>query len=419
MKMVMTLKKLIYLLAVAVLLGGMYVNHRRPIEAGADVLRIWVTQEEYQVLSQVNPNFEAQHNVTIKMEVVDRAEMLARLPLAMETPFTPDIINATHMLIPKLVEQGLIAPITDVFAEFNVLPLAGTALRVTNDFYGIPYRAQTDILFYDREQFPEGIPPLSIGENPERYSLAINYQTIYHVVPFIRGFGGYIVGLDNFGNINFLDIGLHQEASVMGIQHMVNLLDEGLISDQETNIYEAFIFGDANLLVAPMTALDFLQRMMPHVGYQAIPNFLSNEIPYTYMQMDTYQLTSGTTNRELAIQYLRFLASDEVATIRYELTRAIAPIDHQAPISQDLYYTVVKRQLHRAFPVPDKEQFNYLYRPFEQAINQIVEHSEEIQFILEEAVIEAAINQSIEHPEQIQFILEEAVRGINHLIDAR
>jgi len=382
------LKKLVIGCVIIFLLVGVHLNNQRLAEARQRTLRVWVDREEYDLLRSLNSVFEQQHDAVIEMEIVPSEQVLAKLPLHLGAVDYPDIINVSHTLITELVGNQLLTPITAVFEEFNILPAVYPAFKVMDDYYGIPYHAQTDILFYDSEQFPEGIAPLAMTENVEEISLVLDYQGIYHSLPYVTGFGGYMVGLDNFGDINFYDIGLNTEASIEGLKLMVEILDSSIIGRTEASIYEAFVHGNANVLIASAAILESLQEAMPHVGFQSIPNFTMNNIPYTYMRLDTYQLTKDVSNEALATQYLHFLLSDRVATARYQLNRSIAPINHENINTLDPFYSVIRTQLHRSLPLPNQVEFNYLYNPYRQAANRFVENPDQMEEILDEAVRE-------------------------------
>ena len=202
----------------------------------------------------------------------------------------------------------------------------------------------------------------------------------------MTGFGGYTVGIDNFGDTNFYDIGLNKEESILGLSMMLQLLEPSAFYNNEGDIYKSFLNSKANLMIAPAKLVNSLSESYDNLGYQAIPNFKEDVLPYTYMKIDTYQLTKYSQNKDLAKEYFRFLLSVDVATARYEYNRSIAPVDYEVPISQDEYYTVVKKQLHRSLPLPNQSEFNYLYLPYKEAAKEFVSMPDQIQSILDTAV---------------------------------
>ena len=47
------------------------------------------------------------------------------------------------------------------------------------------------------------------------------------------------------------------------------------------NLYQSFINGESNLMVASSKLVNSLIEAYPHLGYQAIPNFRESVLPYT------------------------------------------------------------------------------------------------------------------------------------------
>lgn len=389
------MKKFIYIVFFILVAVGLYQNIDRLESIQDGILNVWVSDEEYEVLSELNHVFEAQYGVKIEMEIMTSEQVVSNLPLHVGASDYPDIITLSHTLISELVEMKAISPIGEIFETLNILPTVKSGFKFKGEYYGVPYNAQTDILFYNKSKFPNGISSFNVLDQYEDILLAIEYQDIYHITPFVTGFGGYTVGINNFGDTNFYDIGLNKEESILGLSKMLQLLNKDNINSNEGEIYKSFVHYKSDLMIAPSNLINSLTEVYPDLGYQAIPNFIDEVLPYTYMKIDTYQLTKYSENKELAIEYLKFLLTDEVAAARYEKNRSIAPVDYDVPISQDEYYSVVKKQLHRSYPLPNQVEFNYLYLPYQEAAKKFVTMSDQIQSILDTTVRE--INEQIEN----------------------
>ena len=388
------MKKIIYFILFILVSIGLYHNVNRLSLNQEKVLHVWVSSKEYEVLKDLNPLFESMYDVDVQMNIVTSEQVLSTLPLYMASSEYPDVITASHTLISDLVEMKAINPISEVFETLNILPTVKSGFKVKGEYYGIPYNAATDILFYNKEIFEEGISSFSQIDGYGDVSLAIDYQNIYHINPFVTGFEGYTVGIDNFGDTNFYDIGLNKEESIKGLTSMLHLLDKTLLYSDEFDVYQSFINQTTDLMIAPASLITSLEEVYPNLGYQAIPSFVEEILPYTYMKIDTYQVTRLSKKQELAIEYLKFLLTDEIAAARYEVNRAVAPVDYENVISQDPYYTVVKKQLHRSVPLPNQVEFSYVYLPFQKAAQQILLMPDQIQSIMDEAVDE--INDQLE-----------------------
>lgn len=388
------MKRLIYIVVFILISIGLYCNINELSFNQKDVLRVWVSSEEYELLKDLNPLFESQYDVEVEMKIVTSEQVVATLPIYISSSDYPDVITASHTLISDLVRLKVISPISDVFESLNILPTVKSGFKVKGEYYGAPYNAKTDILFYNKDIFKDGISSFSQLDSYDDVSLAIDYQSIYHVNPFITGFGGYTVGTDNFSDTNFYDIGLNKEESIQGLITMLHLIDKTLFYSDEFDVYQAFINQTSDLMIAPASLISSLETVYPNLGYQAIPNFVEETLPYTYMKIDTYQVTQLSENKRLAIEYLKFLLTPEVAKARYEMNKSIAPVDYENVISQDDYYTVVKKQLHRSVPLPNQVEFSYVYSPFQQAAREFLKNPNQIQSIMDDAVDK--INKEIE-----------------------
>lgn len=388
------MKRLIYIVVFILISIGLYCNINELSFNQKDVLRVWVSSEEYELLKDLNSLFESQYDVEVEMKIVTSEQVMATLPLYVPSSDYPDVITVSHTLISDLVRLNIISPISDVFGLLNVLPTVKSGFKVKGEYYGVPYNAKTDILFYNKDIFKDGISSFSQLDSYDDISLAIDYQSIYHVNPFITGFGGYTVGTDNFSDTNFYDIGLNKEESIQGLTTMLQLIDKNLFYSDEFNVYQAFINQTSDLMIGPASLISSLESVYPNLGYQAIPNFVEETLPYTYMKIDTYQVTQLSENKQLAIEYLKFLLTPEVAKARYEMNKSIAPVDYENVISKDDYYTVVKKQLHRSVPLPNRVEFSYIYSPFQQAAQELLKNPNQIKSIMDDAV--EKINKELE-----------------------
>ena len=377
------MRYLLGFLSVALIVIGLWGRNREIVPQ----LRVWTTEEEYFLLQDVNPIFEERFGVEVIVEAVHGKQVPAMLPIFVGGDFFPDIISLPHTLISEMAFQGWIASIED-FGSFDIMPTALSAFNVMGDFYGIPFAAQTDLLFFNPEAFPKGVAPHALWESPEYFSLAFDYRSLYHSLPFITGLGGYVVGFDNFGDLNFYDIGLNSQPASEGLSLMAKILNPEIVGGDDLAIFQSFIDGSSNILIAPSRHLASLREAMPDVGVQNLPNFVENIIPYTYMKMDTYQLTAQSRHHALGIEYLRFLLSEDIVAQRYHLTGALTPLNTDRTPDATEHYDVLRRQLHRSQPLPNQVEFTYLYAPYRSAADRIVQRPQRILATMDELLDE-------------------------------
>ena len=124
------LKKLIYVIFFILVLIGLYQNKNRLQLVDEDTLKVWVSNDEFEFLSQVNKQFEEQYGVKIEMKIITSEQVVSNLPLYVETPDYPDIITLSHTLISELVKMNALSPISDIFETLNILPSVKSGFKL-------------------------------------------------------------------------------------------------------------------------------------------------------------------------------------------------------------------------------------------------------------------------------------------------
>ena len=245
-------KKIIYIVFFILVSIGLYKNMDRLQSIEEDILKVWVSNDEFEVLSKVNKQFEEQYGAKIEMKIMTSEQVVSNLPLYVGTPDYPDIITLSHTLISELVKMNAISPISDIFDTLNILPSVKSGFKLKGEYYGVPYNADTDILFYNKLKFLDGLGSFNTLDDYSEIALAIDYQDIYHIMPFVTGFGGYIIGNDNFGDTNFYDIGLNKEESILGLSTMLPRFNPLDLRSRETNKTCATISPAERLRINPI-----------------------------------------------------------------------------------------------------------------------------------------------------------------------
>lgn len=93
---------------------GLYQNINRLDLLEEDILRVWVSSDEFKVLSKLNEQFEEKYGVKIEMKIMTSEQVVSNLPLYVGTPDYPDVITLSHTLISQLVQMNALSPISDI-----------------------------------------------------------------------------------------------------------------------------------------------------------------------------------------------------------------------------------------------------------------------------------------------------------------
>lgn len=115
-----------------------------------------------------------------------------------------DLVLANSSLVEIMRAQGLILPVDEVFAEDFFYSFAESGLEGINwgeKAWGVPHSLGLGlVLFYNKELLSE--PPqdtvsmIEVAEKftgQERYGLAMNYRDPLWLIPWLSGFGGWLV----------------------------------------------------------------------------------------------------------------------------------------------------------------------------------------------------------------------------------
>ena len=131
------MKRLIYIVVFILISIGLYCNINELSFNQKDVLRVWVSSEEYELLKNLNSLFESQYDVEVEMKIVTSEQVMATLPLYVPSSDYPDVITVSHTLISDLVRLNIISPISDVFGSLNVLPTVKSGFKFKGEYnYG-------------------------------------------------------------------------------------------------------------------------------------------------------------------------------------------------------------------------------------------------------------------------------------------
>ena len=75
------MKRLIYIVVFILISIGLYCNINKLSFNQKDVLRVWVSSEEYELLKDLNLLFESQYDVEVEMKIVTSEQVVATLPI--------------------------------------------------------------------------------------------------------------------------------------------------------------------------------------------------------------------------------------------------------------------------------------------------------------------------------------------------
>ena len=203
-------------------------------------LTLWVYDDgRLEVLNELGAKFEAEYGVGLTVEVVDLTEIRNIMTLGAASGEGPDMIIIPHDNLGPLVENGSAAPLDLGDKAESFLPNAIDGFTYNGELYGLPLAVENIGFFRNADLVPEA--PATWAEVAEigmelydagKIDTAIEFPDLtYNTYPVYTSFGGYIFGRDEEGNFTVDDFGMNNEGMAAGLEWIVSLVDEGIVSD--------------------------------------------------------------------------------------------------------------------------------------------------------------------------------------------
>ncbi|RLC61948.1 MAG: hypothetical protein DRI79_07525 [Chloroflexi bacterium] len=178
-------------------------------EAELEMWHSWAGEPEEEILWAAVEQFHERYpQIEIRMEGMERDALREKYAVSAAAGVAPDLVLASSDAAIEWAAQGFIQPLDDVEEEgrlADVYPAALDTLRYEGRLWGIPIRASTVALYYNRELFDEwGLEPPSTTDElramvQEGYATLALPNHIYYTYGFLEGYGGQLV--DEGGNV--------------------------------------------------------------------------------------------------------------------------------------------------------------------------------------------------------------------------
>lgn len=293
--------------------------------AAQDVeLTLWVYDDgRLEILTELGAEFEAEFGVPVLVEVVDLTEIRNAMTLGAASGEGPDMIIIPHDNLGPIVENGVAAPIDLGDNAENFLPNALDGFTYNGQLYGVPLAVENIGFFRNADLVPEapatwdevaevGLELLDSGDIDSVIGLP---DLTYNSYPIFTAYGGYIFGRDDEGNFTIEDFGLNNEGMAAGLEWVVNLVDEGAVSeniDWEAAHVQFETGRSAFILTGPWAINRFDTAGVPY-AISAFPAADADAEPgYPFLGVQGLVVNANSEDAILAQVFaVEFLASEE------------------------------------------------------------------------------------------------------------
>lgn len=367
--------------------GGDGGGKKGPIE-----IVIWEQKdpEEQVFLNKYIATFEQSHpNVHISTSHFETDLLQTQFQTAGLAGGGPDLVYGPSDKIGPYSVMQLIRPLEDLFpAEFFEKFQEGSVPTLDGHFYAVPDQVGNHLMLLYNKALVKKLPAdsdewiamckrltkdLNGDGFPDQYGLVFNYNEPFWLVPFLSGFGGWVMD-DQYRPT------LNTPGMVGALAFLARMRNEYKIIPRECN-YEVsdtmFKMGQAAFMINGPWALKAYLKAGVDLGVTVLPIIKQTGLyPAPMVSTRGYSISANVDNDKLPVvkELLVFLTSDEV---QREIMKELLILPSSVVVSKDplieenpiLKGSMEEAKLGRPMPVvPEMRAIWDAIRPFYQSV---------------------------------------------------
>jgi len=326
------LKKLITLLTILSLIivgtvsaGAVTIEMQAMGNAPAQLHQAWMEEKAAE--------FKAETGITVEFNQISWGEEMQRIPLAITTGDGANAMQVGTTQNPFFAGTGGLLKIDmiDFGGEDAFMPANLKSTKLDGTSYGVPWFAETRVLFYNTEMFAEaGVenPPqtweelVEVGEkiietHGEGTAIAVAgtsaWDLIHNWAILLWSHGGEMLNADNTEAL------FNSEAGVAAMKYYVGLVDKGLASRacaeyNQPQVDAAFINGDVAMAVMGPWNIADIRDENPDLPYAVVEPPAGPAGRAAFSGGSNLVIRANASEEEVnaAKQWVQFLTKDEI-----------------------------------------------------------------------------------------------------------
>nr|WP_281429997.1 extracellular solute-binding protein [Aeromonas salmonicida] len=374
-------------------------------------LLVWEDIKKSNGIEDAIKAFEAQYKVKVKIQEMPYAQQIEKLRLDGPAGIGPDVLVIPHDQVGGAVVQGLLSELkVDAKYMDSFTKPAVDAQTYEGKLYGIPKAVETIVLVYNKDilpKAPETFDDLIKVSKEQRaankYGLLAKFDEIYYSYGVVAGMGGYIFGQNANGSLNVNDIGLANQGTIDAVTFLKSfyadgLFPAGIVGETGANAIDSlFTEKKAAAVITGPWAFKPYQDADVNYGVAPLPTLPNGEHMRSFLGVKGYSVSTYSTQKELAQQFIEFINQPEYAKIRFEKTGEIPPVKSlidDPVIKGDEKARAVAIQAGYAVPMPSVPEMQEVWTPSNSALQLSVTGKQDVKAALNGAV--KTINMQIE-----------------------
>jgi multiple sugar transport system substrate-binding protein len=351
----------------------------------------------------------------INLTYIEHAEMVPKLAQAIASGDVPDLMGLDLIYGPQFASAGQLEDITDYFADDPTLETASPGhLDVAtweDRLYGVPLYADVSVLFWNKDLFEQA------GLDPE--TPPTNLQELHDMAAAITAlgdgnYGYYLPG--NCAGCNIFTFGPLLWASGVTIEprecgdeplvgenlpvvlewarqmHKEGLIDPAAQAETGATFAEVFGSGKVGIMGTGNFNVVLAKQQNPDIdlGVTLLPGLESGQVS-SFAGGDIVTVPKGSDRIEDAVEFMKFILSDEVQVEQYAklgnmTTRADMADNEYANVDEDVAATAQAIPVSQTpFTLKFFELINSPQGPFLQMLQRVYYTDDPIDQIIADA----------------------------------
>jgi len=284
----------------------------------------------------------------------------------------PDMYFFAHDKIGVYAEMGILAPITDFISKDvfqNYMDVTVSATTYKDTIYQLPLYYETLLFMYNKKYMSAEDVPATTEElysymkehtNKDRYGFVEQHSTAYYSVPWLHGFGGYII--NNSG-----EIGLELPESIKALTYHKKFVDYMPGESDYNTVNILFLEGMADSIIGGPWLVPSIRDRGIDLGFAPMP-----VVDETGLPLSPYMGTQGIhvlkvaeeTKKDAITKVLTLLTNPEIG-IAMANASGCAPANklcyEDATVKQDEMVMMMKTTAESAVPMPNIPEMDVMW----------------------------------------------------------
>lgn len=284
----------------------------------------------------------------------------------------PDMYFFAHDKIGVYAEMGILAPITDFIAKDvfkDYMEVSVSAATYKGNIYQLPIYFETLLFMYNKKYLDKAIVPqtteglyqyMKDNTDGERYGFVEQHSTAYYSVPWLHGFGGYIISAAG-------ELGLKLPETIHALEYHKKFIEFMPGESDYNTVNILFLEGMANSIIGGPWLVPSARQRGIDLGFAKMP-----VVDETGLPLAPYSGTQG-------LHVLKIAAKTKKAAITKILTQltgtdigiAMANASGCAPantlcyedetVKQDEMVMMMKETAKTAIPMPNIPEMDVMW----------------------------------------------------------